>query len=133
MPPIFRRNNFSFEAEEVPMVHYEGYPSRGDLDHNKFHIEAFDLESAETRMLAVNIDTPQDAAILLKAAIEHAKNPSCMEDNMRDMQGFAIVGPGMEGEGESRLTSGVAMHLRLGDELPRKMTEVLTKFAWVDL
>lgn len=127
MPPVFWQRSFEVEADQQFPEHIEGWPHASKAEQDKHHIEAHDLDSGETSLIAINLDTADDAAFMLNAAITRARNSSPF--SMENMQGFAIVGPEMEGLGDSRKTVGVAWRLRNGEELPAEATAVLSRFS----
>jgi hypothetical protein len=127
MPRVIKSYEFELDADQHAPAHSEGWPHASAAEADKYHIEKYDLESGEASLIAINLEDAADACTMLNAAIKRARNSSPF--SMTDMNGYAVVGPGMEGQGDSAMTVGVAWRMRNGDELPEQMVATLARFA----
>lgn len=125
MPGIYCPNFFSFEeGQELPSLSEARYTPR-DIDERLYHIETSDLETGRTDLIAVDLETPRDAAILFGAAIRCARDSD--PSGMFNMHGYAIVGPNLEGRGTARDNHGIGFYLRCGHDIPSRILPSLLR------
>lgn len=125
MPGIYRPSFFSFEEDqEVPPLR-EAFHMPTDIDERLYHIETCDLETGITELIAVDLETPHDAAQLFGAAIRYARDYNPRE--MFNMRGYAIVGPDLEGRGTARDNRGIGFYLSRGHDIPARILPSLLR------
>jgi hypothetical protein len=102
-PAMFKESWFAFEEGEQVIEHIDDFPRREERDPDLYHIEGHIPNDGDFVWLAINIEDPEVAGRMLKAALDRLKAEIEETGGLRtDMvSNAALVGPGNEGIYES--------------------------------